>query len=368
MQSQQGPPFLSNIRPTRSGLSRTAGPSSSRFGLRAFLARGTWPLLFSCVIVIFILILPSHGDRKSSGQITTAAESADPPALTRQRQRQLYGKVERKYMKGVTGVHVAAVSGGDESPYPGVNNTQRWQALAASSPYPFTRLGATEAWIGDKGVTSNKLKYYMKWLRTVPPDDVVIILDAHDVLFFPCSRDIVEEFHKLPVDILFGADYNAFPDNDTAAYFPDTPRLQSRWPPQKYLNCGGIIGYSEDIQYYISHYFYGSGRSHEAFKDQRFWTDIFLQQVHKTGAYRGDEPTIGLDYDGKVFQMFRAAPVSDKGCWTMDLKTKAVTAATKCPKLYDDEACILHGPGLSKKTFWFEMLPRWRAANDTDLY
>ena len=29
------------------------------------------------------------------------------------------------------------------------------------------------------------------------------------------------------------------------------------------------------------------------------------------GAYRGDEPTIGLDYYGRVFQMFRAAPVSD---------------------------------------------------------
>lgn len=170
----------------------------------------------------------------------------------------------------------------------------------------------------------------------MPPEDVVIILDAHDVLFFPCQRDIVEEFHALSVDILFGADYNAFPDNGTAAYFPDTPRLQSRGPPQKcvlllivpidrthvvlsafyvglhslqcaalatwnsrpalplrlsdwhdigndllcrFLNCGGIMGYAEDVLYYIARYFYGSGRSHEAFKDQRFWTDMFLYQV-----------------------------------------------------------------------------------------
>lgn len=48
-----------------------------------------------------------------------------------------------------------------------------------------------------------------------------------------------------------------------------------------------------------------------AFKDQRFWTDMFLAQSLKTGAYRGDEPTIGLDYYGSIFQMFRAAPVSD---------------------------------------------------------
>lgn len=52
----------------------------------------------------------------------------------------------------------------------------------------------------------------------------------------------------------------------------------------------------------------------------------------------------------------------------MDLKTKTVTAADLCPDLYDDEACVLHGPGFSKKIFWFEMLPRWRAANLTLLY
>ena len=56
------------------------------------------------------------------------------------------------------------------------------------------------------------------------------------------------------------------------------------------------------------------------------------------------------------------------GCWTMDLKSKSVTAAEKCRDLYDTEACILHGPGYSKKVFWFELLPKWRAANSTALY
>ena len=39
------------------------------------------------------------------------------------------------------------------------------------------------------------------------------------------------------------------------------------------------------------------------------------------GAYRGDEPTIGLDYYGRVFQMFRAAPVSDTCASTPQLVT-----------------------------------------------
>ncbi len=39
--------------------------------------------------------------------------------------------------------------------------------------------------------------------------------------------------------------------------------------------------------------------------------------VVSAGAYRGDEPTIGLDYYGRVFQMFRAAPVSDTCALTL---------------------------------------------------
>ena len=64
---------------------------------------------------------------------------------------------------GKTKVHVAAVSSGNPTPYPGVNNTERWQALAASCPYPFSILGRNEPWLGDKGVTKNKLMYYAKY-------------------------------------------------------------------------------------------------------------------------------------------------------------------------------------------------------------
>lgn len=63
---------------------------------------------------------------------------------------------------GKTRVHVAAVSSGNPTPYPNVNNTARWQALAASCPYEFTILGRDEVWLGDKGVTKNKLMYYAK--------------------------------------------------------------------------------------------------------------------------------------------------------------------------------------------------------------
>ena len=67
----------------------------------------------------------------------------------------------------------------------------------------------------------------------MPANDVVIIVDAHDVLFFPCSRDIVEEYHKLGADIIFGADYNAFPDNYSASYYPPSPKNLTHGPAQQ---------------------------------------------------------------------------------------------------------------------------------------
>jgi hypothetical protein len=63
-----------------------------------------------------------------------------------------------------------------------------------------------------------------------------------------------------------------------------------------------------------------------------------------------------------------AATLLCRGCWTMDLKTKGVSAAKHCPDLYDSDACILHGPGFNKKVFWFEFVPQWRAANASELY
>mmetsp|Transcript_18874 Transcript_18874/g.57038 ORF Transcript_18874/g.57038 Transcript_18874/m.57038 type:complete len:259 (+) Transcript_18874:271-1047(+) len=156
--AQLGPPFIT-MRPTRSGLSR---PSSNlaRGGLRGFIARWTWPLLFVAVLVTLVTILPGHKRERLRG--SSGSGATDSLLESRQKQRQLYGRAERKYVKGVTGVHVAAVSSGDPHPYPGVNNTERWVALADSCPYPFTRLGEHEPWIGDKGVTKNKLMYYMK--------------------------------------------------------------------------------------------------------------------------------------------------------------------------------------------------------------
>ena len=46
-------------------------------------------------------------------------------------------------------------------------------------------------------VVTNAFECGGRWLRTVPPEDVVIIVDAHDVLFFPCQRDVVEEYRKV---------------------------------------------------------------------------------------------------------------------------------------------------------------------------
>ena len=62
---------------------------------------------------------------------------------------------------------------------------------------------------------------------------MVIIVDAHDVLFFPCGRDVVAEYHSAGVDILFGADYNAFPDEAVAAYYPESPKARHHGAVQR---------------------------------------------------------------------------------------------------------------------------------------
>lgn len=63
---------------------------------------------------------------------------------------------------------------------------------------------------------------------------MVIIVDAHDVLFFPCQHDIVEEYMKTGADILFGADYNPFPDEAMAQHYPESPKARHHGDVQRW--------------------------------------------------------------------------------------------------------------------------------------
>ena len=51
----------------------------------------------------------------------------------------------------------------------------------------------------------------------------------------------------------------------------------------------------------------------------RFWADQFLAGYN--GYSGSDEPSIGLDYDGRIFQSLHLNRECGRGCWGMNTTT-----------------------------------------------
>lgn len=58
-------------------------------------------------------------------------------------------------------------------------------------------------------------------------NEVILFVDAFDVMFVPCGRDLLEEWKAMDADLVFQADDFSWPDVDDNvknALFPDPPR------------------------------------------------------------------------------------------------------------------------------------------------
>ena len=91
-----------------SRLSRPAS-STARGGLRGFMSRWTWQLLFVAVLVTLVAILPGHNRERRQG--ASSGGGGDSLLEARQRQRRLYGRADRQYIRGErTDLDLLAVS------------------------------------------------------------------------------------------------------------------------------------------------------------------------------------------------------------------------------------------------------------------
>ncbi|KAK9824589.1 hypothetical protein WJX72_011539 [[Myrmecia] bisecta] len=233
-------------------------------------------------------------------------------------------------------------------------------ALQASSPYKVTVLGLGQSWEGYRV----KLFPLIPYLREKHPNDLVLIVDAFDVVFLPnCGRDLVETYRQLGADIVFNAETNVWPDAWKEQYYPQgVESTAGDGPRPQFLNSGTYMGPAGDILYYLLRYFLEAGQWNQPnFDDQRFWTDIFLARQYASPDAQSSEPSVALDLDGRLFQLLN--PPSVRAAWTWNFDPIAHQVSTPDGP-YAEAACILHGPS-HKADFWDIMYARLEARKDT---
>jgi len=86
-----------------------------------------------------------------------------------------------------------------------------------------------------------KLKCVRDFAALLPPNDIVMFIDAFDVLILKSAEHILSTFSKMKVDLLMGAEKYCYPAPHLAnEYLPCAS-------PFRYLNTGTYIGYVRAI-------------------------------------------------------------------------------------------------------------------------
>jgi hypothetical protein len=86
----------------------------------------------------------------------------------------------------------------------------------------------------------HKLSYVKEYLNQLPDEDIVLFVDAYDVLFLANAQTILDTFLNKNVVCIFAAEHymaNSWPLHYLAKFYPPSPTVF------KYLNSGTYMGY-----------------------------------------------------------------------------------------------------------------------------
>lgn len=147
-------------------------------------------------------------------------------------------------------------------------------------------------------------KFYSKiretdiFIENYNDDDIIVFIDAHDIVLNSNTEEFIEKFKSLNCDILFSTELNCYPPRykqqiDNIIISSD---IES-----KYLNAGGYIGYVKNIkemfkwkdEQYINSICKSGG-------DQAYFMEYFIENHNKVN--------IKLDTDSLIFQSMIRIP------------------------------------------------------------
>lgn len=177
------------------------------------------------------------------------------------------------------------------------------QESARHFEYDLTIEGYGQEYLGH----GLKIKNFRKFCENQPPDQVVMFVDAYDVIFVQHAETLYEKWEKLTggKGVIFNAEVNCHPDVERAPEYPDVENTRF-----KFLNSGIYMGTAaemlkilpEDIQ--------------DSYDDQRYYVNKFL--LDETADVR-------LDYMTELFMPLcyavKSVHYNEKGLYNSELGT-----------------------------------------------
>lgn len=219
------------------------------------------------------------------------------------------------------------------------------RASAAAAGVELTVLGLGQPWRG----LGSKVTAVRTWLADVAADDVVMLVDAYDVLLFPSASPeaFLGRFREFGAPLLFGAERKCSPDKGAAAAYAPLGSGEAF----RFLNSGQYMGYAaavkamlDEVDLDLALHYAHRGADPLEVDDQRWFTRFFL----------ANEPSgrVALDRGAKVFSTTLEVEPEDI------LVTPNPVAVRSA--LTGSDPLLMHGNGYGRAT-WYDAVARLRA-------
>jgi len=139
-------------------------------------------------------------------------------------------------------------------------------------------------------------------LDFIPDDDVVLFVDAYDVLCMAGSEEILDKFRGYGCDLVLSSELNCYPAENAAEY--DRVQRDMALPTRyRYVNSGGYIGYAWAVRHMLC---WKPAWEMEAISalggDQNYVSQYYLTFARPQDVIDGRIPLIRMDCAQLLFQ------------------------------------------------------------------
>ena len=106
--------------------------------------------------------------------------------------------------------------------------------------------GIGSKWNGNKDKPTN----FIKFLNECRDDQIVMFVDANDVIFYDNQENIKKKFLEFNKNIVLSAEKYCWPDKEITEYYPEETKNEIF----RYVNSGGYMGYVKDLKEMLNTY------------------------------------------------------------------------------------------------------------------
>ena len=170
--------------------------------------------------------------------------------------------------------------------------------------------GIGSKWNGNKDKPTN----FINFLNECRDDQIVMFVDAYDVILFDNIENIINKFLEFNKPLVFSAEIYCWPDNDIYKYYPEKTKNEKF----RYVNSGTYMGYAKDLKEMLKTYNEGKNCIKYNQKDDTIPDGFISDQRCMHKYYLENLDKIALDHKQKIWSLCAGTKRED---YDFDLNT-----------------------------------------------